>query len=80
MIGIKSLLKRTIASRIGWPMASLLFRKRGVTMLMYHCVTRPGAPFEGLDVSLFHDRMRWLRRHCTPIRPEELLLHTCNTH
>jgi peptidoglycan/xylan/chitin deacetylase (PgdA/CDA1 family) len=79
MIRIKNLVKYIIASRIGWPMMSLLFRKRGITVLMYHRVTRPGAPFEGLDVSLFHDQMRWLRRHCTPIRPEELLLHTRNT-
>lgn len=75
MMTAKRLIKRSIASSAGWPLASLLFRKRGVTVLMYHRVTRAGAPFEGLDASLFREQMRWLRRHCTLIRPEELLRH-----
>jgi len=73
MITAKRLVKRAIASSLGWPLMSLSVRKRGVTVLMYHRVTRAGAPFQGLDVTLFREQMRWLRRHCTPIRPEELL-------
>jgi peptidoglycan/xylan/chitin deacetylase (PgdA/CDA1 family) len=69
----KRLLKRAIASPAGWPLASLLLRAPGVTVLMYHRVTRPGAPFEGLDVSVFREQMRWIRRHCTPIGPDALL-------
>ena len=71
----KRLLKGAVASSAGWPLASLLFRERGVTVLMYHRVTRAGAPFEGLDIVLFREQMRWLRRQCTPIRPEEFLQH-----
>lgn len=69
----KRLIKRMLASSAGWPLASLLLRERGVTVLMYHRVTRAGAPFEGLDIVLFREQMRWLRRQCTPIRPEEFL-------
>jgi peptidoglycan/xylan/chitin deacetylase (PgdA/CDA1 family) len=74
---IKAIVKRAIASRAGWPLANLFLRKRGVSVLMYHRVTRPDSPFMGLDVSLFRQQMHWLRRHCTLIEPEELLQQTC---
>jgi peptidoglycan/xylan/chitin deacetylase (PgdA/CDA1 family) len=72
MVTLKRLIKRAVASRAGWPLVSLMARDRGVTVLMYHRIKGDDSPFEGITASRFRQQMLWLRRHCTPIRPEEL--------
>ncbi len=72
-MNIKRLIKSAVASSVGWPLASRVVRAPGVTVLMYHRVPSPGTPFDGCEVGLFREQMQWLKRHCQPIRPEQLL-------
>lgn len=70
MIG--ELVKRAAATPVAWSLAARLRADRGVCVLMYHRVTRRGDPFPGIDLDRFVEQMRWLRRCCTPLAPEEL--------
>jgi peptidoglycan/xylan/chitin deacetylase (PgdA/CDA1 family) len=74
-MSIKRLVKAFIASGIGWPTTARLLRAPGVTVLMYHRVPLPNTLFDGCDVDLFREQMRWLKRHCRPIHPDELSRH-----
>lgn len=56
---------------MGWRLGSPL-RARGTVVLMYHRVGSPQGLFPGLDIALFAEHMRWLRRHCTPIALPDL--------
>jgi peptidoglycan/xylan/chitin deacetylase (PgdA/CDA1 family) len=69
---IKRALKGAAATPLGWRLAARLRGDRGVCVLMYHRVTRRGDPFPGTDLDEFVRQMRWLRRTCTPIAPEDL--------
>jgi peptidoglycan/xylan/chitin deacetylase (PgdA/CDA1 family) len=73
MIRFRRLLKQAIASPIGWRVVSRHYRQPGVSVLMYHRVTAPDAWRQGLEVDVFRQQMRWLRRRCLIIRPEDLL-------
>lgn len=70
---IKRLFKSAIASPAGWPLAGRWLRAPGVTVLMYHRVVAPGTPFEGCEIDLFRDQMRWLKQRCRPIGPDRVL-------
>jgi peptidoglycan/xylan/chitin deacetylase (PgdA/CDA1 family) len=72
----KSLLKRAVASSFGWPIASRWLKAPGVTVLMYHRVTPPSSAFDGCPVDTFREQMQWLKHHCLPIGPDQLLQHT----
>lgn len=70
---IKSAIKRIMASTAGWPLTALLLREQGVTVLMYHRVTTRESLLDGMNVDVFRTQMRWLKRRCNLIRPEELM-------
>lgn len=72
-MSVKSLIKQAIASPVGWPLVGRWLRSPGVTVLMYHRVLPAGTMFDGCDVELFHEQMRWLKQNCRPIRPDEVV-------
>ncbi len=76
MITPKPLLKRAIASSLGWPLTSRWLKAPGVSVLMYHRVTPPSSAFDGCPVETFRAQMQWLKHYCLPIGPDELLQHT----
>jgi peptidoglycan/xylan/chitin deacetylase (PgdA/CDA1 family) len=68
---IKRLVKRAAATPVAWNLAARLRGNRGICVLMYHRITRRGDAFPGTDLDDFVRQMRWLRRTCAPIAPEE---------
>jgi peptidoglycan/xylan/chitin deacetylase (PgdA/CDA1 family) len=71
MRSLKSIIKGTMATSLGWRLSAPL-RAGGVTVLMYHRITRSGDPFPGLDLARFRSQMKWIKRHCMVIAPEDL--------
>ena len=69
---LKQAIKQSLATTPGWRLSSWL-RPHGVVVLMYHRIADANDPFPGLDVERFRVQMRWIRRHCTVIAPEEVL-------
>jgi peptidoglycan/xylan/chitin deacetylase (PgdA/CDA1 family) len=68
---IRGLLKSAAATPLAWQLGARLQGNRGVCVLMYHRITRRGDPFPGTELDDFVLQMRWLRRTCAPIAPEE---------
>lgn len=73
MSALKRTIKQALASPLGWRITHRFLREPGVTVLMYHRITRSGDPFPGLDVEMFRAQMKWLRDRCTVIRSVDLL-------
>jgi peptidoglycan/xylan/chitin deacetylase (PgdA/CDA1 family) len=69
---IKTLIKQIMSTAPGWQGIGALTRPRGVRILMYHRIGGNETLFPHLDVNIFRSQMRWLRRNCTIISPEEL--------
>lgn len=69
---IKRLVKRVAAAPPAWQLAARARGGRGVCVVTYHRVNRRGDPFPGTDLDDFVRQMRWLRRACAPIAPEDL--------
>lgn len=67
---IKQAVKTAFAMPWVWRAGAAL-RGAGVTVLMYHRITRQGDPFAGTDIHAFRAQMRWLRRHCRPIAADD---------
>ena len=72
MSAVKEALKRSLASRTGWRLASPL-RRRGVVVLMYHRINAGDSPFPGIPLATFRRHMEWVRENCTPIPPQDVL-------
>lgn len=53
MSALKRSIKQALASPLGWRITNRFLRQPGVTVLMYHRITRPGDPFPGLEVEQF---------------------------
>lgn len=70
---LKHTVKRTVASRWGWPSLGALLRKPGVIVLTYHRIRGADGTFGGLPVDIFASQMRWLRERCDPIAPEAIM-------
>lgn len=64
-------LKNALAYGVGWKATAALLRERGLTVLMYHRIGASGGIFPCTDISQFREQMRWLKRHCRVIEPEE---------
>jgi peptidoglycan/xylan/chitin deacetylase (PgdA/CDA1 family) len=73
MRAIKQIGKTALTSQLGWSIASRLRRGRGLAVLVYHRITRPGDEFDGITQSVFRWHMRWIASRCRPIWPQELL-------
>ncbi len=73
MSALKRSIKQALASPLGWRITNRFLRQPGVTVLMYHRITRPGDPFPGLEVEQFRAQMLWLRERCTVIGAADLL-------
>lgn len=69
---MKAALKFLLSTRCGWA-ASAPLRAQGTYVLMYHRITLPGDFFEGVTLENFRRHMRWVKEHCTPIWPEDVL-------
>jgi peptidoglycan/xylan/chitin deacetylase (PgdA/CDA1 family) len=69
---LKGVAKLALATRAGWSIASRLRRRRGVAILVYHRIVRPGDRFDGIEHSTFLSHMRWIASRCRPIWPQEL--------
>lgn len=69
---LRQMIKSGASRGAGWVLTAPL-RRSGVVVLMYHRITRPEDPFRGSDVAQFRDQMRWLKKHCRLITPEEYL-------
>jgi len=69
----KQAVKRAFASRWGWRLAGPLVRAPGVIVMMYHRINGADQSLTGLPVESFRAQMRWLRDHCDPIHPDELM-------
>jgi len=70
---LKHLMKGTLASDWGWNAIGPILRPPGVIVLMYHRVIGSDEPFVGVPVSQFLAQMNWLREHCEPIGPADLV-------
>lgn len=70
---VKRAVKRTLSSRWGWRSIGSVVRKPGVIVMTYHRILGSERRFEGLPVESFAAQMRWLREHCDPIGPDELV-------
>jgi peptidoglycan/xylan/chitin deacetylase (PgdA/CDA1 family) len=68
---MKSFVKKTVASRLGWA-ASAVARARGGYVLTYHRVGVSPYGFKHVTADVFREQMRWLREHCRPIHPNDL--------
>lgn len=66
-----ALVKRSLASPLGWRIAAPL-RKRGCVVLTYHRLGRPGDRFPHVDAAVFRRQMEWVRANCDAIRPSDL--------
>lgn len=71
MQALKSTLKGTLASPLGWRLSAPLRRPR-VIVLAYHRIGQRGDLLRHVDVGSFREQMRWIREHCVPIAPAEL--------
>lgn len=69
---LKQLLKMGLATSLGWRAAARL-RRRGLVALMYHRINAGKAIFPGLPLASFRSQMAWVKKNCTPIRPESIL-------
>jgi len=69
---MKEAVKGFLASAAGWTLVAPL-RPRGAYVLMYHRITGPGDFFGGVSEENFRRQMRWVRDHCTPVWPEDVL-------
>lgn len=77
VLKIKHDIKAALSTDWGWRLSSFT-RPAGVVVLTYHQITEAGDPFEGTGLTTFREQMCWLRRHCTPIGPEDFpeMLHS----
>lgn len=75
---LKSLLKNAITKPSLWGPACSVFREVGVTVLMYHRIKNESDPFPGTEARTFETQMRWLKKTCDVIAPEELAQATRN--
>ncbi len=69
---LKSLLKVALTRTPAWKAASSSMRPDGVTVLMYHRIRNETDPFPGTDAKTFEMQMRWLKKNCNVITPEQL--------
>jgi peptidoglycan/xylan/chitin deacetylase (PgdA/CDA1 family) len=72
---MKNALKKFLASGPGWTLCAPL-RSRGVYVLMFHRITEPGDFFGGISATNFRRQMEWVRAHCTPVWPEDVMRAT----
>ena len=61
---LKRALTRQLASPGAWALVSRLLRPTCV-VLAYHRIGRAGDPYPHVEIDIFREQMRWLRRHCT---------------
>lgn len=71
---LKRTVKRVLSHPLGWRLAAPI-RRPAVVVLMYHRIKTEDVPFKGLDRGAFREQMRWLRRNCEVIGPEEYRDH-----
>jgi len=64
---LKTIVKRTVASPVGWRVAGAVLRKPGVIVLMYHRILGRDRTLSGLPVECFAEQMRWVHDNCDPI-------------
>ena len=69
---LKSLIKVALTQGPTWKAACASLRPPGVTVLMYHRIKNESDPFPGTTARTFEMQMRWLKKNCTVITPEEL--------
>lgn len=69
---LKSVVKNALAQPAIWSPACSVLRPAGVTVLMYHRINRETDPFPGTRARIFEMQMRWLKKNCNVITPEEL--------
>ena len=73
MIGsVKRVIKRAVASPLGWHTAGALLREPGVIVLTYHRILGEDRTLAGVPVENFREQMQFVRAQCDPIGPEEL--------
>ncbi len=68
---IRELAKSALTTPLGWQIGRFI-REPGLTVLMYHRISKGQGAFESLPVENFRTQMQWLRRFCRPIWPEEV--------
>jgi peptidoglycan/xylan/chitin deacetylase (PgdA/CDA1 family) len=69
---MKAALKYVLRTQPGWAAAAPL-RAPGTYVLMYHRITGPGDFFPGVSLDNFRRQMRWIRTHCEPVWPGDVL-------
>jgi peptidoglycan/xylan/chitin deacetylase (PgdA/CDA1 family) len=68
----KRLVKKSIASPLGWRLLGPRLRAPGVIVLTYHRIRAPNDTLPGISFAAFAEQMRWVRERCEPIEPEAL--------
>jgi peptidoglycan/xylan/chitin deacetylase (PgdA/CDA1 family) len=69
----KQVVKRSVASSLGWRLLGPLLRPPGVIVLTYHRIVDRDRVLPGLPVETFAAQMRWVRQNCDPIEPEAIV-------
>lgn len=70
---MKAMIKSALALPAVWRVVSSTLRARGVTVLMYHRITKQGDEFAGTTAAMFRSQMQWLKGNCRPIAPHEIM-------
>ena len=68
---IKQLVKKGLATSLGWRLTAPL-RRSGVIVLMYHRINAGTEHFPGMPIAQFREQMQWIKKNCSPIWPEEI--------
>lgn len=72
-IRLRSTLKSVLASKWMWHTLVPWLRPRGVSVVAYHRILGANCDLPGVPVGVFAQQMHWLREHCEPIGPDELV-------
>lgn len=73
MRALKQIVKTTLASPPAWRMSAAFRGAPRTFVLAYHRIGTPGEILNHTDAGAFRRQMHWLKRHCLPIAPDDLL-------
>ena len=73
MRALKRIVKTTLASPSAWRMSARLRGAGRTFVLAYHRIGTDGEILNHTDADAFRRQMQWLKRHCLPVGPSELV-------
>jgi peptidoglycan/xylan/chitin deacetylase (PgdA/CDA1 family) len=70
---LKRIVKTTLASPAAWKASARLRGAARTFVLAYHRIGTPDEILNHTDAAAFRRQMQWLKRHCLPVAPSEVL-------